>query len=472
MRIAIGGIMHESNSFNPTPTRLDLFTVSRGAELLRVWGDAAHEIGGFIEGASRFGFEAVPGLMAAAIPSGPVTAEAFEMLVEALASAVPADVDGMLLALHGAMFSEQYFDADGEVIARLRTKLGPGFPLVVTHDFHANISERAVTNSSALVVYKTCPHVDQRERGLQAAALIASRKPLAQAIAKPRMLIPIMKHNTNLPPLRPIFDRALEIERMPGVLSASVAAGYQYADVEECGPAAVVVTDGDATLARRLASELGEMLWAARNDLAVSLPEASEAVRLAITSEEAPVVLVDIGDNIGGGSPADSTILLSELLAQRATDWAMVIFDATAVATCVQAGIAQAVSLTVGTPPVSVRGRVRSLHDGNFTETAVRHGGARYNDQGLSAVVATDGGGLLLLTSKRMPPFSLQQLISAGIEPRQRKIIVVKAAVAFRAAYEPVAGRIIEVNTPGITAADPAFFNYQRVPPDKLLHFR
>lgn len=472
MRIAIGGLMHESNSFNPDPTGLDLFTLSKGAELLKTWGEAAHEVGGFIEGASRYGFEAVPALMATAIPSGPVTGEAFEALVDSLIAAVPSDADGMLLALHGAMFSERSFDADGEVIARLRAAHGPDFPLVVTHDFHANISERAVCESSALVVYKTCPHVDQRDRGLQAAQIIAGRRRLTQALAKPRMLFPIMKHNTSVPPLESIFARARQMERMPAVLSASVAAGYQHADVEECGPSAVVVTDGDAALARSLADELSDMLWATRNDLSVILPGAEEAVRLSILSDACPVVLVDVGDNVGGGSPADSTVLLSELIKQRAPDWAMVIHDPGAVAKCAQAGIGRAVSLFVGTPPVPIDGRVRSIHDGTFVETEVRHGGARYNDQGLSAVVATDNGGLLLLNSKRMPPFSLQQLISVGIEPRQRKIIVVKAAVAFRAAYEPVAARIIEVNTPGITAADPALFNYERVPPDKLRHFR
>jgi microcystin degradation protein MlrC len=182
----------------------------------------------------------------------------------------------------------------------------------------------------------------------------------------------------------------------------------------------------------------------------------------------APVVLVDIGDNVGGGSPADSTIVLAELLAQKAQGWAMALYEPAGVQAAAAAGVSRAVSLRAGQPAVVVQGRVRALHEGTFVEPEIRHGGARYNDQGLSALIEVggpnpDSPNLLLLTSKRMPPFSLQQLISVGIAPERQKILVVKAAVAFRAAYEPVARRIIEVNTPGITAADPRVFSYEHV---------
>jgi len=115
-----------------------------------------------------------------------------------------------------------------------------------------------------------------------------------------------------------------------------------------------------------------------------------------------------------------------------------------------------------------VRGRVKCLHDGKFIETEARHGGARYHDQGLTAVLELgakepENASFIVLTTKRQVPFSLQQLSSLGLQPEKQKIIVVKAAIAYRAAYEPIAGRIIEVDTPGLTTVNPKRFTYNNV---------
>lgn len=418
---------------------------------------------------------------------------------------------------------------DGEVVRRVREALGPELPIILTHDFHANISDQTVALTTALVVYKTNPHVDQRERGIQAAHLLARTlhgevRP-TQAVARPAMLLNILHQNTSAEPLRSIMAEAAAREKEPGVLAASFAGGYQYADVYEVGPSAVVVTDNEPDQARELAERLSSRLWDARERLIVDLPGPAEAVRQAIAygtsppapplqgegrrvgeeryrnrlaSEAAPhpvgegpeersypVVLVDMGDNIGGGSAGDSTFLLSELLRQGAEGWVVVLADPAAVAECVRAGVGRPVSLTVGGktdtlhgPSVPVSGRVRSLHEGTYEDQERRHGGQRRYNQGLTAVVAIGNADLqvgeaagqepgatpsyLMLTSRRHPPFSLEQLVSLGIRPEWQQILVVKAAIAYRAAYEPIAARIIEVNTPGLTCIDPASFTYIR----------
>jgi microcystin degradation protein MlrC len=247
------------------------------------------------------------------------------------------------------------------------------------------------------------------------------------------------------------------------------------------GPSAVVVTDDDPRLAQNAAQKLADMLWEVREQLVINLPDAAEAVRAAIDAPEPrtqnpkPVVLVEMGDNIGGGSSGDSTFILDELLKQEAEGWVVVVADSEAVQECVKAGVRQSVALKVGGKtdklhgkPVEIRGRVRNVHDGFYEETEARHGGKRYHDQGIAAVVEirnpkSEIPNLLVLTSKREPPFSLEQLRSLGIKPERQRILVVKAAVAFRAAYQPIAGRIIEVNTPGLTCIDPKRFTYQRV---------
>ena len=328
-----------------------------------------------------------------------------------------------------------------------------------------------------LLGYKTNPHIDQRDRGLRGAGIVSrivkgEIKP-TQAIAKPPMLYNIRFQNTNLEPLRPIVEETRRLEQNPRILAATVSGGYQYADTPAMGVSALVVTDNDPDLARRESERLGAMLWATRDRLKLNLPGPADAVKQAMAADRAPVVLVEMGDNIGGGSAGDATFMLAELVRQKATGWVVVITDPDAVKLAARNGVGSAFDLAVGGKtdrlhgePVRIRGRVKSLHDGKYIETEVRHGGARYHDQGLSAVIEAEGStrdleNLVLLTSSREAPMSLQQLVSCGIYPGRQKILVVKAAVAFRAAYEPVAALIIEVDTPGATAVNPARFVYR-----------
>ena len=487
-RIAVGGILHESNTFSSDPTDLDDFrgrSLSRGDEIPAEYATSQHEVGGFIEGAGNHGLELVFTLVANATPAGPVTDRAFDALtselIERLEESGP--LDGLLLALHGAMVVESFPDGDAEVLRRLRSALGDELPIVVTHDAHANVAPVEVELSTALLLYKEVPHVDQRERGLHAAQVMAGIvldgvKPV-QAIEKPPLLYNILFHNTNVEPMRPLVEEARRLERTnPKILAVSVPVGYQYADVPQMGPSVVVVTNGDSELAETEAKRLAGMMWAHRKVMALDLPDAAAAVRLAISEPNTPVVLVEMGDNIGGGSAGDSTAILAELLAQGARGFVSALFDPEAVQHAVEAGVGAQLDIMVGGKtdslhgtPVRVRGEVKLLYDGRYVETAVRHGGRRYLDQGLTAVIHAEGStqdlpNVVMLSSKRHTPFSLGQLTSAGIVPERQKILVVKAAVAFRAAYEPIAGTIIEVDTPGLTAVNPTRFTYTRVRPN------
>jgi microcystin degradation protein MlrC len=486
--------MHESNTFAGWRTPLDAFRgrEQRGREILESWRETHHEVAGFIRGICEGPGDEEhihPTRMSHATPGGPVTVDAFATLTEELVGELQAapKPDGMLLACHGAMVSEEYPDADGEIIRRVREALGPDVPLVVTLDFHANISQKMLDYSTALVVYRTNPHIDQAERGLTAARLLIGMihgevRPV-QALAKPPMVWNILHQNTSRDPLRSIMQNAKqagEPQNRNPVLVANVAAGYPYADVEEMGPSAVVVTDGDPELARREADRLAEQMWAARDRLRIDLPGPAAAVERAVAAER-PVVLVDMGDNIGGGSPGDSTFLLEEIVRQKRERGALgavvVLYDPEAAAACAAVGIGAEVRLEAGGKvdrmhgaPVGITGRVRSLHDGSFYEPEPRHGGATRWNQGLTAVVELPPyhpepwrQALVVLNSRRTAPMSLHQLTSLGIRPEQSGILVVKAAIAYRAAYEPVAATIIEVDSPGVTAVNPRRFEYQHV---------
>jgi microcystin degradation protein MlrC len=480
MRIAIAGFAHESNTFASQPTRLEDFSIYEGEEIVPQYGNTFHEVAGYIAGAKEFGFELYPIIEAGATPSGTVTREAYEEVTGRILQGLKngPQLDGLLLALHGAMVSEDFPQADGETVRRVREAMGSDFPIAVTHDYHANVPPQLVEAANALIIYKTNPHIDQRERGLQAASILTRTirgevRPTS-AIVKPEVLFNIYFHNTSRPPMQPLMQAAIELEKEPGILGCSIAGGYQYADVPWMGPSIVVITDGDEDRARREAEQLGERMWAGREELIVEVADPAAAVKEAMASEEFPVALMDFGDNIGGGSAGDSTFILEQLLQQKADGWVVTIWDPEAVQACASAGIGEQVSLQVGGKTddmhgttQSVGGRVRTLHDGSYEETERRHGGGRYFDQGLTAVVAVDSGesgkgGLLVLNSVRAMPNSIHQITCVGIQPHQQKIMAAKGAVAPRAAYEPVSARVVEVDSGGATAIHRPQEEYER----------
>jgi microcystin degradation protein MlrC len=478
MRIAVAGFLHESNTFAPLPADLARFregSLTYGDAVIPIWQDAHHEVGGVIEGAAKFGYDLVPVAVAWATPAGPVADEFYSHFTDALTTGLRlARADGVLLALHGAMVTPNFPDADAETLRRVRAAIGPNTPLVATLDFHGNVSPSMADTANALVGYQTYPHVDQRQRGVVAADLLTQmvqgKVRAVSHVAKPPMLLNLLGQDTARPPMSDLMAQAREAEKRPGVLSVSLMAGFPYADVPDMGASVIAVTHGDKALAKAVADELAAAMWAVRDQLNVVPPQPEEAVRRALACDKLPALLIDLGDNIGCGSAGDGTVLLAELLKQRAKGFVVVMHAPSAVAQAKDAGVGGRVEVKVGGstgalhgPPLSVRGLVRSIHDGRWLESEARHGGRRQNDQGHTAVIDLADGNLLVVNTLRTPPFSLGQLTSLGIDPRQMAVIVVKAAVAYKAAYAPVGGTVIEVDTPGLTAINAARFEYKRI---------
>lgn len=474
MRLACGGFYHESNSFCPTPATLELFRLGqvRGEAMVAQYRDAHHEIGGFLSETDDV--DRVPIFNATTSPSGKVTEEAYETLAEELLDGLArANADGIYLSLHGAMVTEHLHDGEGELLQRLRARVGWDVPVVVSLDYHTNLSPAMVTYADALVIYRTYPHLDQRARGVEAARLlkrlVAGEARAIQALVAPPLILNLKAQETSREPLLSILATADAIAARPGILSVSVAGGFPYADIGIMGTTGLVVADGDADLATAAAAELGEALWAAREHTAIDLPDAAEAVRQALEPGPLPAVMADFGDNVGGGSSSDGPLLFRELLAAGATGAVATFWAPEAVEACAAAGIGARLTLTVGGttedgqgPPLTVTGTVRCLTDGRYEEYEPRHGGGRYLKQGHAAVLTLDGDNQLVLTTLRASPNSLYQLRSVGIEPTRRRVCVCKGAIAYKAAYEPIAGRIIEVDTPGYTTVNPLRFTYHR----------
>ena len=466
----MAGFLHESNTFLGIPTEYEDFlavTLTRGQALIERWRGANHEIGGFVDGLAGAGIEIVPLLATLAIPSGTISAQCYERiaseLLEDLSAALP--LDGLLLALHGATVSEEFPDADGELLRRVRERTGPKLPIITTLDLHANVSPQMIELADATVVYRSNPHLDQRERGLEAALLMARTlrgeiRPV-QAAEMPAMLIHISKQHTAEGPAFALYQSVQEVLAWPGILSASIAMGFYYADVQEMGVSLVAVADNDLELARRAAQHMAARVWSLRDDLTGELPSPADAVRAALASTEAPIAFMDVGDNVGAGSPANSTVLIREVINQNGRDAMVILHEPEAIQACLAKGPGQTIRLTVGEPKITIEGVIRSLSDGRFVERKVRHGGWGACDQGITAVVETAEGHTFVLTTRRMAPMSLEQVLSLGIKPELKKILIVKGVVAPRAAYEPVSARIVLVDTPGVTSDNPRHFEYK-----------
>lgn len=476
MRIGIIAFLHESNTFSRQPTTVGSFrqNLLLTGELIRdALAEAHHEVGGFFGGLADAEVEAVPLFAARALPSGTIQARDFKFLVDELLETVrnSRPLDGILVAPHGATVSEQFPDADGYWLSELRAAVGPELPIIGTLDAHANLSPLMVDSCDALISYRTNPHLDQRERGIEAANLMVRTlrheiTPMMSAVFPP-MAISIERQCTEEPHLKPLYEAADAQLQIDGVLSNSILLGFPYADVAEMGSAVIVVTDKNKQLADQLSENFAAIMWDMRHNFSGDFTSVSEALQQCEGATER-ICLLDMGDNVGGGSSADGTELLSAIHAKGIGPAFGCLYDPEAVAICEQAGVGSRIKIKVGGrtddlhgSPIEIEVAIRSLHDGKFREPLPRHGGITEFDQGRTAICETDSGLTLMLTSLRMVPFSLQQLISCGLDPESFRVLVAKGVNAPIPAYRDVCETFIRVNTKGSTCADMSRLEYQ-----------
>ena len=484
-RVAAAQVSHETNVFSATRTGIAEFAASGiqfGPEIVRDLRDANTEFAGFIAGAAQERFELVPIVAVWATPSGLVTREAIDhmagILEQGLRNALAAGpLDGVLLALHGAMVTEIDPDGDGYLLERVRAVVGPGVPVVATLDLHANISHRMVSAADILVGYHTYPHVDMADRGREAANLVARMirgelRPVT-ALRKPPMLPTSQRMTTDRMPMRALIDRAHEMEEIPGVINVTVAGGFPPADVPEAGVGILVTTDGDHDLADRLADELARQAWELRDGFLGGVTSWEDAAGMldALGRGElpgaGPLVLVDIADNPWTGGPGDSAELVRFLLAHRVPNAAVAsVKDPETVAAAFAAGPGATIDARLGGKtdalhgdPLPVRAYVRLLGDGRYVNDGPMMAGVHV-DLGRTAVLeATDPEGAappveVLVTTRAETPIDLVVFRAHGIEPTRRRVLGLKGKGHFRAAFEPIARRVVLVEGPGITGSD------------------
>ncbi len=475
-RIGVIALLHESNTFLSEPTMLEHFRcnlLTTGDEVLSTLRGSLHETGGFIDVLDADPDLQPVGLFAArAMPYGPVSADCWDylkqQLQQQLCTALP--LDGLLVAPHGATVAENAADADGDWLEMVRNIVGPEMLICGTLDLHANVSRRMVTACDALFGYRTNPHLDQFQCGQRAAECLASAlrtgtRPVTALVQLP-LVVNIERQATGEPQGKQLFAAADALEQQQGLIGVSCLYGFPYSDVPEMGASVVAVAESSAAAAQQAANEVARRWWEMRDQFSGQLLSVEDAVMQAqlVRSQrpDLPVGLLDMGDNTGGGSPGDGTLLAHAWRKHGQGRCLAVLADSEAAAMATTAGVGSILQLSVGGridplrhgPPIEDQWTVRWLSDGRFRETQPRHGGYSDFDQGATAVLEGSSGLTVVVTTLRVAPLSLQQILSQKIQPADFAAIILKGVHAPVAAYAPVCSELIRVNTDGATTAD------------------
>lgn len=471
-RILIAGLQHETHTFVPDKTSLDKFHILRGEDIWRADGDASCLAGGLAVAKER-GWNVLPAIAMVADPAGTVTDEVVEHWWQTLAETVARNgdqpIDGIWLNMHGAMVSESFPDVEGELLRRIRSLPAcADVPLGGVLDLHGNFTALMAQHSNAFVAYRKNPHTDGKAMAAWSArlldTLIDSGKRAVTVWERVPLMLPPVETGTAVEPMSLLEVRAREIEAThPDIVSVNVFGGFAYSDMPDAGVSFWAVTVGDVAEARRELRTLSAIAMQHKHHALPSGLTLDEALDRIQQQTEGPLLIVEPADNIGGGAPGDLTIVLQGLLQRGIQNAGVAIADPEAVRELWPLAIGQRKRLliggksgVIGTQPIELEVEVVSKSDGKFTlEDAHSHMAVNglHWDMG-NTVVAKSAGVTLLLTSIKMAPMDLAMWRSQGIDPEKFFVINVKAAVAHRQAYDPIAKASYFVNTAGPCAND------------------
>jgi microcystin degradation protein MlrC len=489
VRLLIAMMKHETNTFSPVPTPLARFGHGPGP----LYGDAAIQayrgtgsgLGAYLDLAEREGAEIVLPIAAGAPPSRPVDAAAFEHIAGAICDAVKKGgpngaFDGIMLDLHGAMVTESFEDGEGELLRRIRA-IDPATPIAVSLDMHANLYDAIIDNATVVTGYRTYPHIDTYDTAKRAGEILlkAMRGEVRPVMAwgNAPMLPHVMRQGSDDHPNRELQARVAAMST-EGALAASLFTGFPHADIGNAGLSVVVVTDGDRALAEKLRDELLDRAWADREDFVYKLEPLEQSLARARSIEppkpgEGPIVLLDHYDNCASGGTMDTTAVLAAILHTGLENVAaFAIYDPEAVQQALAAGIGAEVSLSVGgkiampaipgeSRPLTITGVVKTISQGRFRNKGPMGRGV-LTDMGPSVVIDT-GKAEIALISRHVEPSDLNCLLALGIDPMQKRYVMLKSRIHWRAGLGALAKAVVECAGHGVCTSDYSQLTFKNV---------
>ena len=460
LRVAVGGLSHETNQYVVAPTTKKDFTVARGEQVLAFAGTRTY-LGGMLDAARQLGVEAVGTLHALAMPSGVIDAATYQELKQALLDSLEAvtPVDAVVLDLHGAAVAEGVDDVEGDVCEAVRALVGPDVAVVVTHDLHGHITDREAAAVDAMFAVHHYPHDDMYERGWEALEAVP---PIVNGTWRPVI------HIERLPMLLPttttyqgvgadILEMCQRLEKEPGVLDVTFMHGFPYTDNRHVGAHVVVITDNDEKRARSVGKRAAADIWARRAEVLVDLPQPKDAIDQALAVAGQPVIINETSDNPGGGAPGDGTFLLRALIeAQPESAVFCGLCDPISVQSAITAGVGATIELSLGArtdelhgEPLRCQAYVKAITDGTVTLEAPMGRGWQVS-VGPTALLLIDGIEVILY-SKSQQTIDRTPLLLHGIDVNQRKIVALKSSQHFRSGFQELAAAIVTTDPPGLT---------------------
>lgn len=479
LKVLTAEILHETNTFNIHPTTIKSFEdryLLDGELAIATRGDLNTELAGLLDVGGDYNWQIDHVISAAAGPGGTVTRDAFETLTAPLIAAAQGQWDGIFLMLHGAMVTDFCEDGEGEILARLRASAGANIPIAVTLDPHANVTPKMCDLAQILVSYTTYPHVDLRATGRRCAELLQRTmmgeiNPVTLRAHRP-MLEEANAGRTDLGPMIERHAMARACEARKGVYAISVNGAFPCADIAEVGPTVLVTCEGNTDANQSIAETLADDIWDRRFEELNTYLSCSEAANTAKAWKggAGPLVIADYADNPGSGAYGDATNLLAALLDAGIKDAcfgalidpkAAALLNAQPVGSEVTLDIGGATAPQLGGPPLRLTGRVKWTGEGHVVGSGPMMDGLK-RDFGQTAVLEVAGIEILIVSIAHQV-LDLKQFESFGINPAEKSIIALKSMQHFRAAFAPLAGRIIVCDSGALCTLDYGSLNYKNV---------
>ncbi len=485
MKVGIAMMSHETNTFSPVVTDLARFSGGRdtppsGTDALRIYRGTASCLGGYIEVAeAQTDVEIVMGIAASAAPSGRVEDDAYVYICDRIVE-LAVQVDVLLLDLHGAMATQSHDDGEGLLLQRVR-QLRPDLPIAISLDMHANITAAMVDHCDILCGYHTYPHVDMDDTARRAARLLFAK--LAGDIApvmrwgNAPMLPHVMRQGTDDPPNLALQARATQLEAAE-CLAVSVFTGFPHADIHDAGLSVVTLTDTDAGAAERYRDELLDQAWQSRTKFVYQptpLADSMTTARAAAEQDGAgPVLILDHYDNTASGGTMDTTEVLAAVLAAGLEDVAVFgFYDPEVVQQMIRAGVGARVTVDLGaklpmpalphaSKPLTLSGEVKLLSNGRFTAQVAMARGLTLN-MGPSAVLSLPNDVDVVIVSRHIEPYDPQCFRSLGIEPAERRYVMLKSRIHYRVGFRDLVRATVECAGVGVCTSDYSQLKFQRV---------
>jgi len=482
----IARFQHETNTFSPIPTPLAAFNPLWDQDAYRDQENARTAMGAFIQIAKQENVEIVTPVCAFSNPSGTVCAKAYEHICNSIVEAVQQGCDAVLLDLHGAMVSEDAVDGEGNLLQRIKS-IAPNIPIAVALDLHANVTSMMIEYSDVMLSFKTYPHIDMHETGIHVGGLL---RDMLKGKIRPTMAyrqIPLLSHtlrsNTNEGAMKLAVEAAIELEKKPGVLAASILAGFSLADFKDAGMSVIVIVDelssSSNELANQCADQLRNMILAQSggfiydsSPISAALQKASE---LAQSPGIGPVLLLDHSDNVMSGGPCDTTDILEAALQFGLSNIACGPFaDPETVQMLIKVGVGQKANIELGNKsgwtyrgisksPLKLSGIVKAMSDGQIQVTGPIFKGSILS-MGPSVLFET-ADMQIVISSNRVEPYDVAVMTDLGIDLKSKSYVLLKSRMYCRPVFFPLSKGFVECDSDqgGPTSSNYAWFDFKNI---------